>query len=212
MKIVIYFILGLPLLFIIFHTFLRIISVFHKFPMPSWMADVIDNSLRRRLQPPDKTAVRHGIEPGMRVLEVGPGNGTYTMAAARRVGNDGLVIAADIQYAMARLILRRVKKESIPNLKTLIADVHKLSFSDGFFDAIYMITVIGEIPDPDGAIREFYRVLKPGGTLAFSELFWDPDYPRPKTLIRKTTAAGFRLREKIGSFYYYTLILEKPTS
>lgn len=212
MKILLYIVIGLPVLVIIFHTLLRIVSVFHKFPMPSWMAEVIDNPLRRRLQPPDKTAIRHGIEPGMRVLEVGPGNGTYTMAAARRVGDDGLVIAVDIQYKIARFVLTRTEKESISNLRTLIADVHNLSFSDGFFDVIYMITVIGEIPDPDRAIREFYRVLRPGGTLAFSELFWDPDYPRQKTLIRKATAAGFRLREKIGGFYYYTLILEKPTS
>ena len=210
MKILIYFIIGLPVLFIVCHTLLRIISVFHKFPMPAWMADVIDNPLRRSLQPPDETAVRHGIEPGMCVLEVGPGNGTYTMAAARRVGDDGLLIAADIQYEIARLVLRKAEKGSISNLKTLIADVHNLSFNDGFFNAIFMITVIGEIPDPDGAIREFYRVLKPGGTLAFSELFWDPDFPRPKTLIRRATTAGFRLREKIGSFYYYTVVFEKP--
>jgi ubiquinone/menaquinone biosynthesis C-methylase UbiE len=212
MKMLIYIVIGLPVLFIIFHTLLRIISVFHKFPMPSWMAEVIDNPLRRRLQPPDETAVRHGIEPGMRVLEIGPGNGTYTMAAARRVGDDGLVIVADIQFDIARLVLRRAEKERISNLKTLITDVHNLSFNDDFVDAVYMITVIGEIPGPDGAIREFYRVLRPGGTLAFSELFWDPDFPRPKTLIHRATAAGFRLREKIGGFYYYTLIFEKPVS
>ena len=41
-----------------------------------------------------------------------------------------------------------------------------------------MITVIGEIPVPERALREFYRVLNPGGTLAFSEVLMDPDYPR----------------------------------
>ncbi|MBW1798568.1 MAG: methyltransferase domain-containing protein, partial [Deltaproteobacteria bacterium] len=76
-------------------------------------------------------------------------------------------------------------------------------------DVIYMITVIGEIPEPDKAMREFYRVLSPTGTLVFSELLVDPDYPCAKTLIRKANAASFRLKEKVGNFFYYTLILEK---
>jgi len=37
----------------------------------------------------------------------------------------------------------------------------------------------------------------------------DPDYPRAGTLIRKATPAGFRLKEKVGNFFYYTLIFEK---
>jgi ubiquinone/menaquinone biosynthesis C-methylase UbiE len=72
-----------------------------------------------------------------------------------------------------------------------------------------MITVIGEIPEPDKALRKFHRVLSPSGTLAFSELLSDPDYPRAKTLIRKVAAAGFKLKKKIGNVFYYTLIFEK---
>jgi len=47
-------------------------AVFYKFPMPEFLAGLIDNPIRRKIQPPDATAVRHGIEPGMTVLEVGP--------------------------------------------------------------------------------------------------------------------------------------------
>ena len=72
-----------------------------------------------------------------------------------------------------------------------------------------MIAVIGEIPDPERAMVELYRVLKPGGTLACSEVIVDPDYPLANTLVRMAASAGFRLREKIGSFFYYTLIFEK---
>jgi ubiquinone/menaquinone biosynthesis C-methylase UbiE len=82
-------------------------------------------------------------------------------------------------------------------------------FDDESFDAAYLITVIGQIPDPDQAMREFHRVLKPGGTLAFSELLMDPDYPLARTLIRKASATGFRLRERAGSMFAYTLVSEK---
>jgi ubiquinone/menaquinone biosynthesis C-methylase UbiE len=72
-----------------------------------------------------------------------------------------------------------------------------------------MIAVIGEIPEPEKAIKEFYRVLPPSGTLAFSELLLDPDYPRAKTLICKTAAARFRLKNKVGNAFHYTLIFGK---
>jgi len=58
-------------------------------------------------------------------------------------------------------------------------------------------------------MKEFYRVLSPLGTLAFSELLPDPDYPRAKALIRMATPAGFWLKKKTGNFFHYTLIFEK---
>jgi ubiquinone/menaquinone biosynthesis C-methylase UbiE len=72
-----------------------------------------------------------------------------------------------------------------------------------------MIAVISEIPDPQRALKEFYRVLKPAGTLAFSELITDPDYPLARTLIRKAGAAKFRLRSRSGNFFAYTLVFAK---
>ena len=204
-----YVVLGIPALFLVWHTTVRIIRYFYKFPMPEFMAGIIDNPLRRRIQPPDEVPLRHGIEPGMRVLEVGPGNGRYTLATARRVGDTGWVIAIDIEPKMIERLRARVEAEGITNIEARVADVYDLPFDDEAFDAVTMVAVIGEIPDPDQAMREFYRVLKLGGTLAFSELLLDPDYPLARTLIRKASAAGFRLREKLGNFFYYTLVFER---
>jgi len=58
-------------------------------------------------------------------------------------------------------------------------------------------------------MKEFYRVLSPSGTLVFSELLFDPDYPRAQTLIRQANAAHFQLKHMIGNVFYYTLIFEK---
>jgi ubiquinone/menaquinone biosynthesis C-methylase UbiE len=149
------------------HTLIRIIRHIYKFPMPQFLANLIDNPLRRAIQPPDATAVRHGIEPGMMVLEVGPGNGRY-------MGN-----------------------------------VYHLDFEGESFDLIYMIAVISEIPEPIRAMKEFYRVLKPSGRLVFSELLMDPDYPLSQTLVRWATEVNFRMTQKKGNFFYYTLIFEK---
>jgi ubiquinone/menaquinone biosynthesis C-methylase UbiE len=153
--------------------------------------------------------LRHGITPGMTVLEVGPGNGRYTLETARRVGSSGKVTAIDIEPKMIERLSRRAQAEGITNLEAKVANVHHLPFSDGTFDAVCMITVIGEIPQPERAMREFYRVLKPFGVLAFSEMFTDPDYPRRQTLIRLAHEAKFRLKEKSGSFFAYSLVFEK---
>ena len=209
LRILVWVLVGLPILVILLHTILRLVRYFYKFPMPRFFANIIDNPIRRKMQPPDRTAIRHGIEPGMVVLEVGPGNGTYTIAAARRVGENGRVITIDIEPKIIERVQHRMQQEGIKNLEARVADVYDLPFKESFFDVVYMIAVIGEIPTPEKALKEFHRVLSPSGTLGFSELLFDPDYPRAKALILKANAAGFRLKKKAGNFTYYTLIFEK---
>jgi ubiquinone/menaquinone biosynthesis C-methylase UbiE len=204
-----YIVLGIPAIGLALNLVVRIVRAFHKFPMPQWAANLIDNPLRRRIQPPDEMARRHGIEAGMTVLEVGPGNGTYTLAAARRVGNDGSVVAVDIEPRMIERVQRRLEAEGVTNVEARVADVYDLPFDDATFDAIYMIAVIGEIPQPARALQEFRRVLAPSGTLAFSELLPDPDYPRASTLVKVGTAAGFRLQRKVGKAFHYTLVFDR---
>ena len=206
----IYILLGIILGLLVLHTIVRIIRHFYKFPIPEFMADFIDNPIRRRFQPPAETPIRHGIQPGMIVLEVGPGNGRYTVATAKYVGPAGKVVTVDIEPKMIERARRRAEAEGVANLDARVANIYDLPFEDGHFDAAYMITVIGEIPEPDRAMREFYRVLKPGGTLAFSEALPDPDYPLARTLIRWAGKAGFQLKKRIGNFFAYTLVFEKP--
>lgn len=201
--------LGIPLAVVAWHTLVRAIRHFYKFPIPEFLAGLIDNPLRRRLQPPDEMTLRHGIEPGMEVLDVGPGNGRYTLAAARRVGLGGRVVAVDIEPRMVERVRGRARAEGADNVEAWVANVYDLPFDDGAFDAIYLMSVIGEIPEPDRALAEFHRVLRPGGTLAFSELLVDPDYPLAGTLMRWASAAGFELQRRVGGFFAYTLLFEK---
>jgi ubiquinone/menaquinone biosynthesis C-methylase UbiE len=177
--------------------------------MPHVFANLIDNPIRRKFQPPDATAIRHGIMPGMKVLEIGPGSGRYTLAAATRVGEQGRVVTVDIEPRIIEDVQHIIDRKGIGNIEARIANVYNLPYQDETFDLIYMIAVIGEIPDPLKAIKEFHRVLAPSGTLVFSELFTDPDYPRSHTLLRWAMNAGFKLKKRMGSFLYYTIIFVK---
>ena len=105
---ILYTILGIFVAFLILHTIVRIVRYFYKFPIPQAFVNIIDNPFRRRIQPPYETAIRHGIEPGMRVLDVGPGNGTYTLGAAECLGSEGQLIAIDIEPK----IIERLQKKN----------------------------------------------------------------------------------------------------
>jgi ubiquinone/menaquinone biosynthesis C-methylase UbiE len=179
--------------------------------MPQWLAALIDNPLRRKIQPPEETAIRHGIEAGMRILEIGPGNGTYTLAAAKLVGPEGEVEAVDIEPKIIARLEKRIALLGAANINPQVANVYALPFEDESFDLIFMIAVINEIPDIPRALGEFYRVLKPSGKLVFSELLLDPDYPLASRLTQKVQAQHFQLKEKLGNFFYYTLRFEKES-
>jgi ubiquinone/menaquinone biosynthesis C-methylase UbiE len=208
-RILAYVLIGIPLLVIFLHTLIRIIRHIYKFPMPERLANLIDNPLRRRIQPPESTPARHGIKPGMTVLEVGPGNGTYTLATAKYIGLQGKIYTVDIEPKMIERVRVKANDAGVSNLEAKVADVYNLPFEDDMFDVVYLIAVSGEILLLETAIREFHRVLKSSGKLAFSELFLDPDYPLSNTLVKKTMPCGFQLQQRLGNFFYYTLIFEK---
>lgn len=72
--------------FIFVEVVVRIIRRYIHFPIPAFAARLIDNPLRRLIQPPAKVVDWVGIQNSMCVLEIGPGPGTFTIEAAKRVG------------------------------------------------------------------------------------------------------------------------------
>ena len=202
--------LILPVILVVLYGIIRSYRSRTAVPIPAFLTTLIDHPLRHRfVQPPEKTPARHGIREGMRVLEVGPGRGTYTLAAARAVGESGEVVAIDIDPGLVERLQKRSRDEGITNLEVHIGDACNLEFGEEMFDVVYMITVMGELPDQSAALSEFHRVLREGGILAISELLPDPDYVSSDELMRLVTSNGFRVREEEGNRFYYTLLSEK---
>ena len=151
------------LIFVIsFQIVLRLVRRIYKFPIPHFLTNLIDNPIRLRIQSPESTPARHGIRAGMSVLEVGPGNGTYTLATDRAVGEAGRVVAIDIEPRIIERLRQRVELEGAGNIEVRVADVHQLPFPDATFDAIYMIAVIGEIPAPARPCMSFIEFFGMG--------------------------------------------------
>ena len=124
--------------------------------------------------------VKHaGIRPGMRVLDVASGTGVVAITAAR---TGAMVTALDLT---PQLLERAKENARIAQVQVEWheGDVEHLPFPDGQFDAV--LSQFGHIfaPRPEVAIAEMLRVLKPGGTIAFST--WPPEF-----LVGQTMALG----------------------
>lgn len=117
--------------------------------------------------------------PGARVLEIGPGIGHHAIPTARRLAPGGRLDVLDIHPEMLKDLQTRAVARSIDNIVTQIGNAEQLPYGDATFDAAYLITVLGEIPHPESALRELARVVKPGGRIAIGEIFLDPDYVSP---------------------------------
>ena len=187
----------------------RTIRHFWDFPIPPFAARFIDNPLRRSLQPPSKVVDWIGIERGMSVLEIGPGPGTFTFEAARRLGDDGKLYAIDIEPRLITRLDRKLEAMGVENVATKVASAYELPFPEGTFDRVFMVTVLGEVPDKVKALLEVRRVLKDGGQLAVGELLPDPDYPWQKTVRRWCGEAGFDLVAAHGGLLHYLLRFRK---
>jgi SAM-dependent methyltransferase len=198
--------LGVWLLFLLLPA--RLIRKVKPFPMPAGLARLLDNPLRRLLTPPERTVERMGLRPGMRTLEVGPGPGFWTLAAAGRVGPQGRVCAVEISPRLASLVAQKARRRGFPWVHVVAADAQALPLAEGTFDHAFFIAVLGEVPDPVQALREVRRVLRPGGRVTIIEYLPDPDYSFPSTMLRRAEQAGLHLRQRRNSFLGYTLELE----
>ncbi len=144
-----------------------------------------------------------GVQPGERVLEVGPGTGYYTLDVAEWAGPDGSVEILDVQQEMLDHTMRRAAEGGIANITPTLADATRMPYEDGSFDAAYLVTVLGEVPDQDAALRELGRVLKPGGRLVVGELLGDPHYVTLSSLRLRAAAAGLTYQQRSGNVLGY---------
>ncbi|HEY6636137.1 MAG TPA: class I SAM-dependent methyltransferase [Solirubrobacterales bacterium] len=142
-------------------------------------------------------------KPGERILEIGPGTGYYTLDAAEWVNPDGQVDILDLQEVMLDHTMRRAAEAGLTNVTPTQSDAIAMPYEEATFDAAYLTTVLGEIPDQDAALRELARVLKPGGRLVVGELIGDPHYVRLAPLRLRAGGAGLTYERRVGKALGY---------
>ena len=179
-------------------------------PCPTACLWLLENRMMERVAGADLLLDRAGVRPGMTVLDAGCGPGRLTIPLSARVGPAGQVLAVDLQPAMLERLQARLDSQAIHNVGTLHAALGAGMLPAGTFDRAFLVTVLGEIPDRLGTLREILSALKPGGLLSVTEVFPDPHYQSRQTVRRLAEAAGFRVVEMLGSWRAFTANLARP--
>lgn len=142
-----------------------------------------------------------------RVLEIGPGTGHYTMPVAQWLTPDGQLDIFDIGPEFLEHTVRVAAERGLHNIVPTQGDARRLPYPDATFDAVCMITVLGEIPDQEKALREVVRVLKPDGQLVVGEFVLDVDWVSTQALAATARAVGLRHERRSGSPLGYFALL-----
>lgn len=109
-----------------------------------------------------------GLQSGQKVLDIATGTGTAAITAASMVGANGKVIGIDIAQEMLTQAQSKIAAAGITNIELRQEDAEQLSFSDNSLDSAICASGIFFLPDMLKGLREWQRVTKPGGLVAFS--------------------------------------------
>ena len=155
-----------------------------------------------------------GIGEGSIVADLGAGGGWFTIRLARRVGPNGRVYAQDIQPEMIGAIDRRVEREGLKNVQTVLGTPQDPQLPAPV-DVVLIVDAYHEMDDPQTLLRNVRQSLRAGGRVGIVEYTRNGHGPGPpmeervdpERVIRDAEAAGLRLESR-GNFLRYQYLLE----
>ncbi len=158
------------------------------------------------------------IRPGMTVADIGAGEGYYTVRLAARVGEDGRVLAQDIDEDALRRLGNRVERERLDNVSIALGGPDDPKLPENSFDRIFMVHMYHEITEPYALLWRMRPALREGGQV----IVVDTDRPtdqhgiNPQLLFCEFERVGYRLVEFVrkpqiaGYYAQFEVVGERP--
>jgi ubiquinone/menaquinone biosynthesis C-methylase UbiE len=156
-----------------------------------------------------------GITPGKTVADIGAGSGWFTVRAAKRVGEAGLVYAVDINPEATRYISDRAEKEHLPNVKTILSKPDDPLLPPTAVDSVLLLKTYHEVAQPVTLLRNLRASLRPGARVGVIDRNGNGENHgvNRDVVIREAAQAGYRLlqqydfvkADKVDYFLIFTL-------
>jgi ubiquinone/menaquinone biosynthesis C-methylase UbiE len=187
-------------------------SQWQQIPFPAWLSWLfLDNPIVEIVINTPKTIDRIGLYSGEHGIDIGCGSGRLAIPAAKKVGLSGRIVAFDIQPEMLKLVQQKANRAGLSNIIIHCGDITTdNTFSPNSFDRVWLVTVLGEIPEQVAALKNIYRLLKPGGILSVTEILGDPHYQTRGTVLNLGQKVGFEPYQNWGNFLSFTQNFIKP--
>jgi predicted methyltransferase len=186
---------------------------------PPLSLGVLEGADRVQWNKPDLIMDALNIADGSIVADLGAGGGWFTVRLAQRVGPKGLVYAEDIQSLMIQAIKRRVQRENLTNVTTVLCTTKDSRLPRGL-DAVVIVGAYNEMEDPVALLKDAAASLKPQGRIGVVEYTAgaggpgpDPDQRvSPETVIKDARAANLQVisQDPIPPFMYMIILGKSP--
>ncbi len=142
----------------------------HETYTPGYTPKASDFMARRTLES-HGAFFQPSLQPGSDVLDCGCGPGSITLGIAKAVF-PGKVVGVDCNPSQLKRARRVARAQGMTSLGFLAGTAYALPFTDASFDRIFSHALLEHLADPPRALSEFYRVLKPGGTIGVCSPDW----------------------------------------
>ena len=153
-------------------------------------------AIRDMLRPRSRILAEVPIMRGSRLLDYGCGTGSYTMPVAVLVGPEGIVYALDVNPLAIKRVRELALREGRSNITTILSDCDT-GLEDNSIDMVLLYDILHAVRDPVCVLNELHRVLKPGGTLSFSD-----HHLKNEEILLRVTAGGLFAFEGRGTYTY----------
>jgi ubiquinone/menaquinone biosynthesis C-methylase UbiE len=142
---------------------------------------------------PEKNISQFNVDPGHVIADFGSGQGHYSIATAKKIGNTGMVYALDIQQSLLQKLKNTAEELGLKNINIIWADLDEergSTLKDGIIDRIIASNILFQVEKKDNLIAEIYRVLKPKGRVLLID--WQDSFsglgPKENEIIKKDVA------------------------